>query len=117
MTLPSRVCSVLSGLVVALAFPAAAFAEDARLVTQEVPLRGERSLTAARPSVFHLVGLHWQGPGTVHFRTRSTSGRWSAWRDAQPSPLDIPDAGTDEGTDSGRPGGNSGLIRGGGDDS
>jgi hypothetical protein len=88
---------LLTVLIAALAFPAAALAEDARLVTQEVPLRGERSLAGARPSVFHLVGLHWRGPGAVHFRTRTTSGRWSAWRDAQPSPLDVPDAGTEEG--------------------
>ncbi len=87
---------LLAALLVALAFPAAALAEGTRLVAQEVPLRGERSLAGARPSVFHLVGLHWQGPGAVAFRTRSTSGRWSAWRDAQPSPLDLPDAGTDE---------------------
>ena len=26
-----------------------------------------------------MVGLHWQGTGTPLFRTRSLSGRWSAW--------------------------------------
>jgi hypothetical protein len=88
---------LLAALIAALAFPAAALAEDARLATQEVPLRGERSLASARPQVFQLVGLHWQGPGAVHFRTRATNGRWSAWRHAQPSPLDVPDAGTSEG--------------------
>ena len=87
---------LLAALVAALAFPAAALAEDTRLVTQEVPLRGERSLASARPPVFQLVGVHWRGPGAVLFRTRATTGRWSAWRHAQPSPLDVPDAGTPE---------------------
>jgi hypothetical protein len=88
---------LLIALIAALAFPAAALAEDARLVAREVALRGERSLASAPPPVFHLVGLHWQGPGDVFFRTRTTSGRWSTWRHAQPSPLDVPDAGTGEG--------------------
>jgi hypothetical protein len=88
---------LLAALIAALAFPAAALAEDARIVTQEVPLRGERSLASARPLVFQLVGLHWQGPGSVLFRTRATNGRWTAWRHAQDSPLDVPDAGTEEG--------------------
>lgn len=85
--------------VVALAFfavPASAFAGEPRLVTQEVPLAGERALATARPPVFNLVGLHWQGPGDVSFRTRSTAGRWSTWRPAMPQPLDVPDAGTTE---------------------
>jgi hypothetical protein len=90
---------LLAAIVVALAFPAAALAEDARLVTQEVPLRaGFRTLESARPPVFDLVGLHWRGPGDVLFRTRSTAGRWSVWRLAQPEPFDVPDAGTPEGS-------------------
>ena len=36
------------------------------------------------PARFDLVGLHWRGPGTVLFRTRSLAGRWSAWRAADP---------------------------------
>jgi N-acetylmuramoyl-L-alanine amidase len=84
-------------IVIALAFPAAALAEDVRLVTQEVPLGGGRALAAARPPVFDLVGLHWQGPGDVLFRTRSTRGRWTAWREAMPEPLDLPDANSAEG--------------------
>ena len=88
---------LLASLVVALAFPAAAFAEDVGFVTQEVPLHGARTLAVATPPVFDLVGLHWQGPGNVLFRTRSTSGRWSGWRAAMPEALDLPDANTSEG--------------------
>ena len=47
--------------------------------------------------MFDLVGLHWRGSGDVRFRTRSTAGRWTAWRPAQPEPYDVPDAGTPEG--------------------
>jgi hypothetical protein len=89
---------LLVAIAVALAFPAAALAEDAQLVTQEVPLDGSsRTLASARPPVFDLVGLHWRGPGSVLFRTRSVTGRWTAWRPAQPEPFDVPDAGTQEG--------------------
>jgi hypothetical protein len=89
---------LLAAIAVALAFPAAALAEDARLVTQDVPLgTGTRTLASSRPPLFELVGLHWRGPGDVLFRTRSTAGRWTPWRPAQPEPLDVPDAGTPEG--------------------
>ena len=82
----------------ALTAPSSALAAGAQLVTREVPLRGERALaaSAATPRSFDLVGLHWQGPGTVLFSTRSASGRWSAWREAMPEALDLPDADTEE---------------------
>jgi hypothetical protein len=85
-----------AAVLAALAFPAGAYAGGATLVTQDVPLAGERALSASRPPVFDLVGLHWQGGGEVLFRTRSVTGRWSGWRRAQPEPLDLPDAGTPE---------------------
>jgi hypothetical protein len=60
-------------------------------------LGAQRSLTAGQPSTrFNLVGLHWRGPGTVQFRTRSLAGRWSGWADAAPEAEDQPDAGTAE---------------------
>jgi N-acetylmuramoyl-L-alanine amidase len=86
---------LLAVIVAALAFPASALA-DVQLVTQDVPLRG-RTLAAARPPIFDMVGVRWQGPGDVLFRTRSTKGSWSAWREAMPEPLDLPDANTPEG--------------------
>jgi len=86
---------LLAVIAVALAFPATALAE-VQLVTQDVPIGGDRVL-AARPPAFDMVGVRWQGPGDVLFRTRSTHGRWSAWREAMPEPLDLPDANTAEG--------------------
>ena len=50
----------------------------------------------AAPSRFNLVGLHWRGGGEVSFRTATTSGPWSAWRDARPEGEDLPDPGTPE---------------------
>ena len=44
---------------------------------------------------FDLVGLHWKGTGVVLFRTRTLTGRWSAWREAAPED-DRPDAGNRE---------------------
>jgi hypothetical protein len=84
-----RVCAAV---LVVLAFPGAARAGDAALVVREVPLHGERSLAAAASPRFDLVGLHWRGPGSVSFSTRSLAGRWSAWRAAAPEAEDAPDA-------------------------
>ena len=83
----------------ALALPAPASAADATIVSRDVPLGAQRSLTAGKPAgKFNLVGLHWRGSGTVQFRTRSLSGRWSGWLDAAPEAEDQPDVGTDERT-------------------
>jgi hypothetical protein len=76
-----------------LAAPGAASAADATLVTRDVPLRGERVLAGAGSRHFNLVGLHWQGPGSVSFRTRGANGRWSRWRPAAPETEDQPDVG------------------------
>ena len=79
-----------------LALPATAGAEDATIVTRDVPLAGQRTLASApTPARFDLVGLHWRGPGSVQFRTRSLAGSWSAWNEAAPED-DRPDVGTDE---------------------
>ena len=45
---------------------------------------------------FTLAGVHWRGSGRVVFRTRSTTGRWSAWRAAAPEAEDGPDARSSE---------------------
>ena len=86
---------ILIGLVLAL--PAPALAQQATIVSRDVPLAGQRMLSSASaPARFDLVGIHWRGTGTVRFRTRSTAGRWSAWEDAAPEAEDRPDAGTSE---------------------
>ena len=86
-------------IAVALVFfaaPASALA-GATLTMREVPLGGERTLaSASAPRVFDLVGLHWQGSGSVQFRTRSLAGHWSAWRAAAPEGEDLPDLGSAE---------------------
>ena len=84
-------------VLAALALPQAALAEDATIVSRDVPLGGERALASSQaPDRFNLVGLHWRGPGSVQFRTRSLAGRWSAWHEAAPEAEDRPDAGTAE---------------------
>ena len=62
-----------------LASAGVAHATDVSIVSRDVPLHGGRSLAAAAPARFDMVGLHWQGSGTPLFRTRSISGRWSRW--------------------------------------
>ena len=47
-------------------------------------LRDLDTTAATRVPRFQLVGLHWRGSGAVFFRTRSLTGRWSAWRSAEP---------------------------------
>jgi len=80
--------SLLLAVLAFFAAPAAAFA-GVSMTVREVPLHGERMLASA-PSSFDLVGLHWRGPGSVEFRTRSLSGRWSVWRRADPEAEDLP---------------------------
>ena len=90
MSLPLlRLLPVLA--LAALLAPGLARADDASIVSRDVPLRGERTLAAATPKRFSLVGLHWQGRGSVEFRTRSLAGRWSAWQQAAPEAEDLPD--------------------------
>ncbi len=86
---------LLTVVLLALVAPAGARAENAAITSRDVPLHGERALQAAAPARFSLVGLHWQGAGTVEFRTRSLEGRWSGWHVAQPED-DRPDRGSAE---------------------
>lgn len=68
--------AVLALLVAPPAFSGRTEAGGVTLVTRDLPV-GARTLAAPR---FDLVGLHWRGPGTVVFRTRSLGGRWSGWQ-------------------------------------
>jgi hypothetical protein len=85
---------ILFAALIFFVAPASAFA-GASLTMRDIPLHGERSLAAATPE-FDMVGLHWRGSGSVQFRTRSLSGRWSSWQSAAPEAEDLPDAGTVE---------------------
>ena len=76
-TMPRR---LLFALLFALALPASASAGLATLQVRELPLHGQRSLSAvSATSPFQLVGIHWQGPGRLELRIRTAKG-WSAWR-------------------------------------
>jgi hypothetical protein len=79
-------------LVCLFVFPASAWAGQATIASQDLPIGVSRATAAAAaPSRFDLVGLHWQGSGTVLFRTHSVTGRWSAWQRAAPEDEDKPD--------------------------
>jgi hypothetical protein len=86
---------VLAALVVFFVAPGVAYG-GASLTMREVPLHGQRSLAASAPQRFDLVGLHWRGSGSVEFRTRSLTGRWSSWHRAAPEAEDLPDDSTGE---------------------
>jgi len=92
----------LAALLLAAVCPSAAAAADVRLVSRDervgLARPGASAVGApqAAPIRFNLVGLHWQGPGEVSFRTALRPGRWSPWRPARPEAEDLPDAGTDE---------------------
>jgi len=91
-----RLVALLALIPLGLALPATAGAQDASIVSRDVPLAGQRTLASAKPPArFNLVGLHWRGPGSVQFRTRALGGGWSGWNDAAPED-DAPDAGTAE---------------------
>ncbi|HSE82760.1 MAG TPA: FlgD immunoglobulin-like domain containing protein [Gaiellaceae bacterium] len=83
-------------LAVALAAlaPGTAAAEDVRVVARDVSLDVAREAAArAAPTSFTMVGLHWQGPGKVWFRTAERPGQFGPWRPAQPEAEDMPDVG------------------------
>jgi hypothetical protein len=73
-----------------LVAPAPARAEATTITMREVPLHGARTL-ASTTTRFDLVGLHWQGSGSVEFRTRTFGGSWSGWQPAAPEAEDGPD--------------------------
>jgi flagellar hook assembly protein FlgD len=70
--------ALLVTLTAALAAPASAFAAAPTMTVREVPLHAHRALAVAAPR-FDMVAVHWRGSGSVLYRARSTSGRWSAW--------------------------------------
>jgi hypothetical protein len=82
--------TLLLAAVAMLSAPAAAFGQ-ATLTVRDVPLHGARVLQSSRAPRFNMVGLHWQGGGSVAFRTRSARARWSPWRPAAPEAEDAPD--------------------------
>jgi len=92
-------------LALAAAFvvaPPAHASVGATIVARDVLLTGARSLAAAQATPrFTLVGLHWQGTGSVDFRTRTLAGRWSGWSAAAPEDEDRPDVGARERTRAG----------------
>jgi hypothetical protein len=64
------------------------------LVARDLPARS--GVIAQAPQAFDLVGLHWQGPGAVRFRTQRADGSWSRWRLSAPESDDLPDRNTAE---------------------
>ena len=83
--------------LLALVVPVPAHAGLATLQVREVPLHGERALSAADAvAPFQLVGVQWRGTGHVELRTRSSAGRWSSWRAAVADDHEGPDSGTSE---------------------
>jgi N-acetylmuramoyl-L-alanine amidase len=86
--------SVLAALAVA---PSAFGSSVAHVTTIELPPAGPHAFgSSAALSRFTLAGVSWRGGGSVLFRTRSTEGRWSAWRPGAPEDEDGPDVGSAE---------------------
>jgi len=79
-------------LVVAFPSTVSATGPTASMTVVDVPLGGQRTLAFAEPPArFDLVGLHWQGSGSVSFRARRLSGTWTVWHTAAPEAEDLPD--------------------------
>ena len=89
--------AALAALAFALAVPAIALGSD-RFVVRDEPVGPAGDVHARQAAqTFNLVGLHWQGPGTVSFRTASLAGKWSTWREVATEAEDAPDPGSAEG--------------------
>lgn len=95
MRTPLPIAAVLVAAVVVS--PAPATTPGPTMTAVDVPLHGKRTLSASgSQGLFDVVGLHWQGRGTVWFRTRTLAGRWSAWHGAAPEAEDLPNSGSAE---------------------
>jgi hypothetical protein len=79
IVLRMRKLTAVAALGAALVAPALARAGDVAMRVQDVPL-GARVLAAApRPAHFNMLGLHWQGPGSVAYRVHRLHGAWGGW--------------------------------------
>ena len=85
------------GLVCAACAAGPAAADHVRLVVRDEPVNARAERSHAAPVRFDMVGLHWRGPGSVWFQTRSLAGVWSAWQPVAPESEDLPDRATAEG--------------------
>jgi hypothetical protein len=84
-------------LLLALLSPAPAAAGLASLEVHELPLHGERTLSAGgHMASFQLIGIHWRGSGTLDLRTQGAGGRWSPWQPVAEDEADGPDSGSPE---------------------
>jgi hypothetical protein len=84
-------------LLLALLSPAPAAAGLASLEVHELPLHGERTLSAGgHMASFQLVGIHWRGSGTLDLRTQGAGGRWSPWQPVAEDEAHGPDSGSPE---------------------
>ena len=83
--------ALLAGL---LAAPSAFGSSSAYATTVDLRIGAQRVAKTGALPLFTLAGVSWRGSGRVVLRTRSTSGRWSAWRRAAPEAEDGPDAGS-----------------------
>ena len=70
---------LLVAAILALAFPGSSLASG---FVQQRDLQPQAAQRVLSPGRFHLVGIHWRGPGRVEFRTRDLAGRWSPWRES-----------------------------------
>src|SRR5262245_5503161 len=88
---------LLAALIVLVAPAVARAGNGATIVDRDLPVGGARTTAGATaPSVFDLVGFHWQGSGRVLFRTHAVAGGWSSWRPVAPEAEDLPDPGSRE---------------------
>jgi hypothetical protein len=90
--MPRRLVLVALPVLLSLAVPGHAAAGLAALQVRDLPLRSDRTLSAGGAvRAFQMVGIHWQGPGTLDLRTRLRGGRWSAWQPVVEDEGDAPD--------------------------
>ena len=92
--------SLAAVFLAALVAPSGAYA-GVRIIARDVPLVDSsvelRDTAVHRaPRSFDMVGLHWQGSGSIRFRTAAADGSWSQWESARPEAEDLPDRGTAE---------------------
>ncbi len=92
-----RLVLTVVALLAAVLAPEALATTSSDARTVELRAVGEGTYAPrSEVGLFTLAGVQWRGPGRVLFRTRATTGRWSAWHGGAPEPEDRPDTGSPE---------------------
>jgi hypothetical protein len=88
----TRAARLLEGVAEAATEPVVTTRDEPLAGGGRAPAGAVRDLAPRDAPPFTLLGLHWQGAGSVSFRVRERDGGWGDWQRAQVHELPDPDS-------------------------